>query len=87
VYDFIYKSVFAEKQQFPRILLENIRSLCVPEIDKKKFNSIETLVNQIIAIKKENPTTDTSNLETQIDNLVYKLYDLTDEEIEIINAD
>ena len=87
MFDFIYKSVFAEKQQFPRILLENIRSLCVPEIDKKKFNSIETLVNQVIATKKENPTNNTDNLETQIDNLVYQLYDLTDEEIEIINAD
>ncbi len=42
------------------------------------------LVDQIIDIKKANPSADTASLETEIDQLVYQLYDLTAEEIEII---
>jgi hypothetical protein len=41
-------------------------------------------VDKILAAKKENPNTDTSNWEQEIDKLVYKLYDLTKEEIKII---
>lgn len=33
---------------------------------------------------KQNPQTDTTELENQIDQLVYQLYELTDEEIKII---
>jgi len=42
------------------------------------------LVNQILTLKKENPQADTSGLETQIDELVYQLYELTDEEVEVV---
>jgi type II restriction/modification system DNA methylase subunit YeeA len=43
-------------------------------------------VNQILAAKKQQPTADTTDLENQIDQLVYQLYELTDEEIKIIEA-
>ena len=46
-----------------------------------------TLVDQILSAKKQNPDADTSHLEHQIDQLVYKLYDLTEEEIKIIEGD
>jgi hypothetical protein len=43
------------------------------------------LVDKIIYLKQTHGcSADTSALETQIDQLVYKLYDLTPEEIEII---
>lgn len=42
------------------------------------------LVDQILTLKKQNKDADTKNLESQIDQLVYKLYDLTPEEIEIV---
>jgi hypothetical protein len=35
-------------------------------------------------LKKQNPSVDTTALENQIDQLVYKLYELTEEEIKII---
>ncbi|NLH37166.1 MAG: class I SAM-dependent DNA methyltransferase, partial [Thermotogaceae bacterium] len=47
-------------------------------------HQIESLVGKIISIKKQNPQEDTSAYEREIDQLVYKLYELTDEEIEII---
>ena len=47
---------------------------------------IDILVDEIIQTKKQNPTADTTNLENQIDQLVYKLYDLTEEEIRIVEG-
>jgi adenine-specific DNA-methyltransferase len=44
------------------------------------------LINQILSAKKQNPEADTSQLEKEIDQLVYKLYDLTEEEIKIIES-
>ena len=48
-------------------------------------NQIVQFVDQILSAKKQNPDADTSNLEHQIDQLAYKLYDLKEEEIKIID--
>jgi adenine-specific DNA-methyltransferase len=45
---------------------------------------IEEIVTKILFLKKQKPATDTTNLENQIDQLVYQLYGLTEEEIKII---
>jgi len=45
---------------------------------------IADLVNKILNIKKESPSDNTTVFESQIDQLVYQLYELTPEEIEII---
>lgn len=52
-----------------------------PNLSKEK---IANLVTQILTAKKENPEADTSALEKEIDQLVYKLYGLTEEEIKIV---
>jgi adenine-specific DNA-methyltransferase len=53
--------------------------------DKEIVKQIEMLVDKIIYLKQTHGcSADTSDLETQIDQLVYKLYDLTPEEIEVI---
>ncbi|MDX1905370.1 MAG: Eco57I restriction-modification methylase domain-containing protein, partial [Thermonemataceae bacterium] len=41
-------------------------------------NNISALVNEIITTKKENPSSDITILETQIDQLVYELYGLSE---------
>lgn len=46
--------------------------------------SIVDLVDKIIAIKRLHPQADTSTLEKEIDRLVYQLYELTPEEIAMI---
>jgi hypothetical protein len=51
------------------------------EIQEKEM---EILVDNILQIKKQNPRADTTALEAQIDQLVYQLYDLTEEEIKIV---
>lgn len=61
---------------------------CLPITDiiseKGFLKPFITLVDQILAAKKKDPNADTSVLEKQIDEMVYKLYDLTDEEIKIV---
>lgn len=53
-------------------------------IDEILHNKIISNVNQILTAKIANPQADTTSLETEIDQLVYKLYGLTDEEIKIV---
>ena len=48
--------------------------------------SVATLVDRILAAKAADLDTDTSNLENEIDKLVYALYDLTDDEIAIVEG-
>lgn len=45
---------------------------------------IEALVDKILEAKKANPASDTSQWEKEIDELVYGLYGLTEEEVRII---
>ena len=47
---------------------------------------IDSLFYQILAKKKDNPDTDISTLERQIDQLVYQLYGLTAEEIRTVEG-
>ena len=47
---------------------------------------ISILVSEIIENKKQNPSADTTDLENQIDQLVYQLYELTAEEIKIVEG-
>ena len=44
------------------------------------------IVDSILALKKSDPNADTSALESEIDELVYDLYGLTEEEKAIVRA-
>ena len=71
---FRYKKQFLEKLPIPKIDSTN----------KALSDEIISLVEQILDSKAKDPTTDTKELESKIDSLVYKLYHLTDDEIKII---
>jgi len=58
----------------------------IPVISLENQKPFIEIVNQILTIKKENPEFDTKDLESQIDQLVYELYELTEEEIRIIET-
>ena len=65
----------------------NLLKLPIPKITKQNqtiVNQIIALVDEILKLKAKDSTTDTSKLESQIDCLVYKLYNLTDDEIKMI---
>ncbi len=54
--------------------------------DIRKIEKIENLVNEILVFKKVNPSADVRDLEDEIDRIVYQFYDLTEEEIRIIEG-
>lgn len=61
-----------------------IELLPIKEADKKSQLPFITLVDKILTAKKENPQANTSAWEKEIDAMVYKQYELTDEEIKIV---
>lgn len=64
---------------------EHIRNIPVPNASMEEQQPVISLVDKILAAKKENPSADTSAEERQIDLLVYRLYNLTFEEAKIID--
>ena len=50
----------------------------------EQLKTLSNIVDAIINERRNNPSCDTSSLENQIDQLVYSLYNLTPEEIAII---
>jgi hypothetical protein len=69
---------------------DDLKKLPIKIINQDNINlsdKIEELVNLILKRKKINSKADTSELENQIDILVYKLYELTYEEIKTIDPE
>jgi len=66
-----------------------VEKLPIPPITPSNqhiVSQIESLVDKILAAKKTNHAADTTTWEKEIDQLVYQLYELTDEEIRIIEG-
>ena len=64
-----------------------LKDLPVKFDNEKILRQIESIVDQIITEKKSNPDADTTVLEKEIDQMVYQLYELTEEEIKIVEGD
>ena len=77
-------------QTFPRISILDIKRFPIRRIDlsdqklRNTHDLIALIVDQILSTKKTDPNADTSSLENEIDQLVYELYGLTEDEINII---
>jgi len=72
-----------------RFYVDDMLKIPLPPITSENqpiVSQIESLVDKILSAKKANPQADTKNFEDEIDHLVYKLYDLTPEEIKIIEG-
>jgi hypothetical protein len=69
---------------FPKLILEDLRKFPIKICTIEKQQPIISLVEKILLEKKNQFKNDTSLLESQIDQLVYQLYDLTPEEIAIV---
>ncbi|RVZ38709.1 class I SAM-dependent DNA methyltransferase [Helicobacter pylori] len=65
----------------------NLEKIPIPKItpqNQKLAHKITDCTKQILALKEKDPKANTQKLEKEIDALVYQLYNLTDEEIKII---
>ncbi len=78
------KFQITDEDTFPQIMIRDVQQFAVPNEQNTETKKIETLVDQILAKKSQDNSADTTDLETQIDQLVYQLYELTEEEIKIV---
>ncbi len=65
----------------------SVETLPFPQITEKNQELADKITDgakQILALKEKDPKANTQGLEKEIDALVYRLYNLTDEEIKII---
>ncbi len=72
-----YKKAFIERLPIPKITPKN----------QELTHKITDGTQQILQIKEKDPNANTQELEKEIDALVYQLYNLTDEEIKIIEGE
>jgi len=83
---FLFKSFYmggelVGKIRYKKAFLEEVP---IPIPNENEEQKIVNIANEILLAKKHNPNCDTTKLEFDIDSLVYKLYQLTEEEIKII---
>jgi hypothetical protein len=56
----------------------------VMQLSDEQEKPFENLIMQIVKIRKTNPNTDTLDLEKEIDEMIFRLYSFTEEEIKIV---
>lgn len=85
---FFYQEISQEKSRvLAQVKPQRIRSLPIRLGTSLQIESISILVKEITSTKKNNSQASTKHLEDQIDLMVYKLYNLTYEEVKIIDPE
>ena len=99
LFDFIYQKKYNTKKVFPRILLENLKQLPIPQSPDPIHQSqlvklVETMLQlnkdlQIATLpeQKEHTKARIDYTDKKIDKLVYELYGLTEDEIKIVEGE
>ena len=67
-----------------RLSNQYVEQIPIPRIDEKEQGPFIEKVDKIIELKKAGK--ETKDLEEEIDNMVYKLYELNEEEIKIVEG-
>ena len=82
---YVYRFIFAKAIRTMQFDNPTTSKIPIPKfINNNVQQIIFEKVNTIIKAKKDNLDANTSKLEQEIDKLVYKLYELTEEEIKIV---
>ncbi len=86
-----YVSMIVHQYGFTGFRLSNqyVEIMPLPPItsaNQSIVQQIEALVDRILSAKKQNPKEDTRDYERQIDQMVYQLYGLTEDEIRIVEG-
>ena len=69
------------------LTVSELEKVPIPTINSKNQSLVDKIINlvdKILALKAENSSADTNKLEKDIDNLIYKLYNLNPNDIKII---
>ncbi|EAI9704542.1 class I SAM-dependent DNA methyltransferase [Campylobacter jejuni] len=86
---FLQKTSVVMRGGFYRIKPAYIEKFCIPKINSKNEKLADELINlvdEILKAKEQDKNANTQELENKINSLVYKLYNLTEEEIKIIEG-
>jgi len=78
-----YKFHYSDKNVKPIYLLD----IPLPEMSLDNEEKITKIVNEVLLLKEVDSNVDTSTLESEIDQLVYQLYGLTEEEVRIVEGE
>ncbi|WP_297205275.1 TaqI-like C-terminal specificity domain-containing protein [uncultured Brachyspira sp.] len=76
----------ASKGLFPKLLIDDIKKLPIIKADDKIINQINKLVHKCIELKENDETADIKLIQNDIDKIIYKLYNITEDEIKIIEG-
>lgn len=86
LFRYCFTDRFPELQGNVRELKKNIMvEIPIKKLSKTEQRPFENVVNQILILKSQGK--DTTALEQQIDNMVYKLYELTYDEVKVIDPE
>lgn len=77
----------ATKGAFPKILVQDIKDFPIPDIPERIQETITTKVNDIMLQNQLDSQSDVSAIEKDIDEIVYHLYDLTYDEVRIVDPE
>ena len=82
---FAHKFGKLQRGLFPQFKVNELSIFPIPHASNAQQEELSRLVMKLLSTKKENISIDTSDIETAIDLKVSELYDLTLEDIKIIN--
>jgi adenine-specific DNA-methyltransferase len=85
LFTYIYNKFFITNPEvFPYIKRRHLDQLPIKKISKEEQELFISAVNRIIKLKQKKSNADISSLEYRLNQLVYKVYSLTPEEIALI---
>ena len=83
----LFNYYFKFYNQTNHVPIGEIKNIPIPIEIRVIDNSLKEIVDQILTQKETDPEADTTELEHQIDVLVYKLYNLTWEEVQVVDPE
>ena len=87
VVNFYYRQISQEGGRvLAQVKPQRIRCLPIPAASPEQQKPLERLVDRILVAKQHDAKADTSALERELDDLVYALYGLAPEEIQLVEG-
>ncbi len=94
---YVNSSMIAQKDDFPQVHISALSAIRLPDFDKARHDKMVTLVEQMLDLHKSKAEAKDAagqerlqrlidSTDKQIDALVYELYELTPEEIAVVEA-
>ncbi|WP_375579037.1 TaqI-like C-terminal specificity domain-containing protein [Marivirga tractuosa] len=80
------KFQISDDDTFPQIMIRDILQFSIPNVWNSTSENIDIYASRILEAKMDDPKADTTSLEQEIDQIVYELYGLTEEEIKIVEG-